>query len=165
MIIAVVGLFVWRGMRRGLIGTLAGYLGFLAAVAAAVFGYRIAAAPLADLFAVSEGVANLVGALTIFVAVMIGVMLGVRTLTRALRLTTWGSIDAAAGGVVSGAWAVSLVTVVVLAASVIAPSPAMERQIERSAIARSLVELAPGWMDAIARTDLRPMLGLFAPVG
>ena len=58
-IIAVIGFFAWRGWRRGLLMSLAGLLGFVAATLAAVFGYRVLATPIRDLFGLSKGTASL----------------------------------------------------------------------------------------------------------
>ena len=162
-IIAVLGLFVWRGARRGLIGTLAGFAGFLVAVTLAVLGYRGLAVVLEAAFGFSEGVANLTGALVIFLTVTLGSAFAARALTRALRWTKWGALNAVAGGALSGAWALTLVTVVLLAVNVIPQSAGVERRLESSAIARGVTEAAPGWLDTIARTDFRSMPRLFQP--
>lgn len=161
-IVAGVGFFVWRGLRRGLIATLANFAGFLVAVAAAVFGYPVVAVPLRAA-GLSDGVANLAGALVVFIGVMLGASFAARALTRAMRFTKWGAINAAAGGTLSGLWALSIVTVVLLATTVIPLSEGMASELEESAIARAIIEESPAWMDTIARTDLRSMLRFFAP--
>ena len=70
-IIAVIGFFAWRGWRRGLLMSLAGLVGFVAATLAAVFGYRVLATPIRDLFGLSKGTASLAAAIAIFILVSI----------------------------------------------------------------------------------------------
>jgi len=168
-IIAVVGFFVWRGMRRGLIATLAGFIGFLFAAAAAVFGFPVLAGPLASVFGWSDGVANLVAALMIFVALMFGVMLGARMLTKALRWTKWGAVNTAAGGAVSGFWALSWVTLALLAVSVLPRSNGARQQLDGSMLGETIVTEAPGWIATVTEADFRTMVELFGneqrPVG
>lgn len=161
-IVLVLGFFVWRGMRRGLIATLAGFIGFLGAAAAAVFGYRLLGSPMEALFGWSEGIANLASALAIFIGISLGVTLAARTVTRALRWTKWGALNAAAGGALSGLWALTWVTLALLAASVLPSSNEARRRVDDSALAGAIVEGAPRWMDAVARSDLRRMLTLFS---
>lgn len=161
-IIAVVGFFVWRGWRRGIIATLAGFAGFVVAVIVSVFGFRVIASPL-EAAGTSEGIANLVGALVVFFGVLLGATVAGRVLTRALRTTKWGTVNAAAGGALSGAWALSMVTVALLAVTVVPVSSGLASEVEHSAIGRAIVDEAPAWMDSIARTDLRTMLRFFLP--
>jgi uncharacterized membrane protein required for colicin V production len=161
-IVAFVGLFVWRGWKRGLVLSLTGLVGFVLATFAAVYGFRLAAAPL-EAFGLSEGVANLAGALAIFLAVNVGMLFLGRTLTRALRWTKFGAVNAAGGGALGGAWALSWLTAVLLAISVLPVPRALASNVDGSALARGIVREAPRWAGALARTDLRRMLTFFVP--
>lgn len=162
-IIAIVGFFAWRGWRRGLLMSLAGLVGFIAATLAAVFGYRIVATPIRDLFGVSRGTAAIAAAVTIFLVVSILFFLGGRMLTKLVRLTKWGTVNAAAGAALSTAWALSWVTVVLFAMSV-APLPkGVESNLHHSTIAKAIIEGAPAATHAIGRVDLRKMFAAFFP--
>lgn len=160
-IVAFVGTFIWRGLRRGLIRSLTGLLGFVAATFAAVFGFRVLARPLEGA-GLSEGIANIVGAALIFVAVSTGALFVGKTLTRALRWSKLNVVNAVGGGALSGAWALAWVTVFLLAVSVI-PANAVSRRVDSSTIGSGIVREAPRWALRIARTDLRRALDLFIP--
>ena len=160
-IVAFVGTFIWRGLRRGLILSLTGLLGFVVATFAAVFGFRVLARPLEGA-GLSEGVANLIGAVLVFVAVTTGAHFIGKTLTRALRWSKLNVVNAAGGGALSGAWALAWVTVFLLGVSVI-PANAVSRSVESSTIGSGIVREAPRWAVRIARSDLRRALELFIP--
>lgn len=162
-IIAVIGFFAWRGWRRGLLLSLAGLMGFVAATLAAVFGYRVVATPIRELFGVSKGTAAIAAAVTIFIGVSILFFLGGRMLTRLIRLTKWGTVNAAAGAALSTAWALSWITVVLFALSV-APGPkSVQTQMHHSTIAEAIIDGAPAATRAISRVDLRKMFAAFFP--
>ncbi|MFA5891737.1 MAG: CvpA family protein [Actinomycetota bacterium] len=158
VIVAAVGLFVRRGMRRGVISSAFGLAGFAAAAAAAVFGYHLVAAPLARATGMSPGASDSAAALGIFVAASILAWAAVRRLRALVRLTKWGVVDSAAGGALAGAWALSWVSVALLALSV-APGPAsLKSEAEHSALARGIVETAPRVLTAIAGADVRHLI-------
>ena len=161
-IIAFIGFFAWRGWRRGLLISLAGLAGFFAATLAAVFGYRYVAAPIHDLFGVSKGTASIAGAVTIFIAVSLLFFIGGRMLTKLVRITKWGTLNAAAGAALSAAWALAFVTVVLFALSVASPK-SVETNIHRSTVAKAIIEGAPEATHAIARVDLRKVFAVFFP--
>ncbi len=162
-IIAVVGLFAWRGWRRGLLLSLAGLAGFFAATLAAVFGYRFLSTPIRELFHVSKGTASLAAAISIFLVVSLAFFVGGRILTRLVRLTKWGTVNAAAGAALSAAWALSWVTVVLFALSVVPAPKAVETNIDRSTIAKAIIHGAPEATRAVSRVDLRKMFAAFFP--
>src|ERR1044072_8371398 len=97
-IIAIIGFFAWRGWRRGLLLSLAGLVGFIAATLAAVFGYRIVATPIRELFGLSKGTAAVAAAVVIFIGVSVLFFVGGRLLTKLRRLTRWGTVHRRAGG-------------------------------------------------------------------
>jgi len=77
-------------------------------------------------------------------------------------ITTWGTLNDAGGAALSSVWAISWVTVVLLAISVIPAPTALAERVEGSIIARGIVREAPAFTVALARTDMREMLSLFA---
>jgi uncharacterized membrane protein required for colicin V production len=162
-VVAFIGFWVYRGLKRGLLASLAGLAGFVVAAFAAVFGFRIVARPLEAVLSLSSGVANLVGAIAIFLTVYVGFLVIGRLLTRALRWTKAGRLNAAAGATVSGVWALSFVTAVLLAISIIPAPSALATQLEGSTIGKGIVEEAPRWAQSVARTDLRRALTFFFP--
>lgn len=162
-IIASIGTFTWRGWRRGLVASLSGLAGFIAAAAAAVFGYRALARTARALFGMSDAVANLGAAVVIFLGVSIAFWAAGRTATRLLKLTTWGTINAAGGAALSGVWALSWVTAILLAVAVVPAPAAVEDGVHRSLLARGIVNEAPRWAMALARTDVRRMLEALFP--
>lgn len=164
-IVAFTGAFVWVGQRRGLVNAVAGLAGFLGATAAAVFGYRVAAAPIQGAFKIGRGMANLIGMLAIFSAVLLLGWLGGRELTRLLRWTKWGWVNRAAGGALGALWALAWASVIVLALSVVPVPETVGSQLERSSLAQGIVEESPRVMRAIARTDLRKLITSFLPSG
>ncbi|TMK84227.1 MAG: CvpA family protein [Actinobacteria bacterium] len=164
-IIAVIGFFAWRGWRRGLLMSLAGLVGFVAATLAAVFGYRVLATPIRDLFGLSKGTASLAAAIAIFILVSIAFFIGGRMLTKLVRFTKWGTVNAAGGATLSAAWALSWVTVVLFALSVVPAPKAVETNIHRSTIAKAIIDGAPAATRAVSRVDLRKMFAAFFPHG
>lgn len=162
-VVAFIGFWVYRGLKRGLLASLAGLAGFVVAAFAAVFGFRIVARPLEAVLSLSTGVANLVGAIAIFLLVYVGFLVIGRLLTRALRWTKAGKLNAAAGATLSGLWALSFVTAVLLAISIIPTPSALANQLEGSTIGKGIVEEAPRWAQTVARTDLRRALTFFFP--
>lgn len=162
-IIAVIGFFAWRGWRRGLLLSLAGLLGFIAATLAAVFGYRTVATPIRDLLGLSKGTASIAAAVSIFIAVSLVFFIGGRMLTRLVRLTKWGTVNAAAGAALSAAWALSWITVVLFALSVVPAPKSVETNIHRSSLAKAIIDGAPAATHAISRVDLRKMFAAFFP--
>jgi uncharacterized membrane protein required for colicin V production len=163
VIIAFIGFFAWRGWRRGLLLSLAGLAGFVAGTLAAVFGYRILATPIRDLFGVSKGTASIAAAISIFVLVSLVFFIGGRMLTKLVRLTKWGTVNAAAGAALSTAWALSWVTVVLLAISVLPAPHAVKSNVQKSTIARAIIDGAPAATRAVSRVDLRKMFAAFFP--
>ena len=162
-IIAVIGFFAWRGWRRGLLLSLTGLAGFFAATLAAVFGYRLVATPIRELIGISKGTASIAAAVVIFIAVSLVFFIGGRMLTRLIRLTKWGTVNAAAGAALSTAWALSWITVLLFALSV-APGPkSVQRDVHHSTIAKAIMDGAPAATHAIARIDLRKMFAAFFP--
>jgi uncharacterized membrane protein required for colicin V production len=162
-IIAIIGFFAWRGWRRGLLLSLAGLAGFIAATLAAVFCYRAVATPIRELFGMSKGIAAITAAVIIFIVVSLLFFIGGRMLTRLVRLTKWGTVNAAAGAALATAWALSWVTVVLFALSV-APAPkSVESQLHRSTLAKAIIQGAPAATHAIAHADLRKMFAAFFP--
>lgn len=160
IIIAFVGFFAFRGWRRGLLNALTGFCGFIAATIAAVMGFGLLAAPLRSFL--SPGVANIAAAIVIFVAVSVGFGFVGRMLTKVVRITKWGRLNDAGGAALSGVWALSWVTVVLLAISVIPAPSALADRIEKSSIASGIVREAPSFTLNLARTDMRDMLAFFA---
>lgn len=160
-IVVFVGFFVRRGMRRGIVASLAGLAGFVAAAAAAVFCYGIAAGPVARATGLSRGTANLAAALAIFVVVTLGAWTAGRVLRGMLRRTKWGLADAAAGGAIGGAWALSWVAIVLTAITVAPVAGPLPREVRRSTLARAIAGTAPRVVTAAGRADLRRLvLGL-----
>ena len=162
-IIAFIGFFAWRGWRRGLLLSLAGLAGFVLGSVAAVFGYRAFAVPIRDLFGLSKGMASIVAAITIFVLVSLLFFIGGRMLTKVVRLTKWGTVNAAAGAGLSTVWALSWVTVVLLAISVLPVPRSVETNVHRSTIAKAIIDDAPAATRAVSRVDLRKMFAAFFP--
>jgi uncharacterized membrane protein required for colicin V production len=162
-IIAFIGFFAWRGWRKGLVLTLAGLAGFVVAVIAAVFGYRALSAPLHSGFGFSKTTANLIAAVSIFILVSLVFWLAGRALTRMLRWTKWGTVNAAGGAALASVWAVSWVTVVLFALTVVPVPHSVSKNIANSTIGEGIVREAPVWTRAIARVDLRRMFGAFFP--
>jgi uncharacterized membrane protein required for colicin V production len=162
-IIAFIGFFAWRGWRRGLLMSLAGLAGFIAATIAAVFGYRYVATPIRQLFGVSKGTAAIAGAVTIFIVVSLAFFIGGRMLTKLVRLTKWGTANAAAGAALSAGWALAWVTVVLFALSVVPAPKSVETNIHRSTLAKAIIQGAPEATHAIARVDLRKIFAAFFP--
>src|SRR6266566_4342478 len=162
-VIAFIGFFAWRGWRRGLLLSLAGFAGFIAGTVAAVFGYRAVATPIRDLFGLSKGTASIVAAITIFVLVSLVFFIGGRMLTKVVRLTKWGTVNAAGGAALAALWALSWVTVVLLAISVLPVPRAVESNVHRSAIAKAIIDGAPAATHAVSRVDLRKMFAAFFP--
>jgi uncharacterized membrane protein required for colicin V production len=164
-IVAFVGFFVWRGWRRGLIVSLAGIAGFIVATILAVLGYRVVAAPIRSTFGMSKGTSYIAGALVIFIIVTLAFFIGGRILTKVVRLTKWGMVNAAGGAALASLWALSWVTVVLLAISVV-PSPnSVRTNVERSTLARAIIRGAPEATHAVSRLDLRKMFAAFFPDG
>ena len=163
VIIAFIGFFAWRGWRRGLLSALTRLVGFVAGTLAAVFGYRALATPIRDLFRVSKGTASLVAAISIFVTVSLAFFIGGRMLTKVVRLTKWGTVNAAGGAALASLWALSWVTVVLLAISVLPVPRAVEINVHRSAIAKAIMDGAPAATRAVSRVDLRKMFAAFFP--
>jgi uncharacterized membrane protein required for colicin V production len=163
LIIAFLGFFAWRGWRRGLLSALARLVGFVAATLAAVFGYRALAVPIRDLFGVSKGNASLAAAITIFVIVSLAFFIGGRMLTKVVNFTKWGTVNAAGGAALASAWALSWVTVVLLAISVLPVPRAVENNVDRSVIATAIIDGAPAATRAVSRVDLRKMFAAFFP--
>jgi len=161
-IIAFIGFFAWRGWRRGLLMSLAGLAGFIAATLAAVFGYRFVATPIRELFGVSKATSAIAGAITIFIVVSLAFFIGGRLLTKLVRITKWGTLNAAAGAALSTAWALAFVTVVLFGLSIAAPK-SVELQIHHSTLAKAIVEGAPEATHAIGRIDLRKVFAVFFP--
>ena len=162
-IIAFVGFFAWRGWRRGLLMSLAGLIGFIAATIAAVFGYRYLAAPIHELFGVSKGAASIAGAITIFIVVSLAFFIGGRMLTKLVRITKWGTVNAAAGAALSAGWALAFVTVVLFALSVVPAPKSVQSNIHHSTLAKAIVQGAPEATRAITRVDLRKVFAAFFP--
>jgi uncharacterized membrane protein required for colicin V production len=163
VIIAFIGLFAWRGWRRGLLLSLAGLVGFVVATLLAVLGYRGLAGPIHGLLGVSKGSSYLVAAIAIFVVVSLMFFIGGRILTKIVRLTKWGIVNAAGGAVLSGAWALSWVTVVLFAISVLPVPRSVGSNVSHSTIAKAIIRGAPEATHAVSRVDLRKMFAAFFP--
>jgi uncharacterized protein YkwD/uncharacterized membrane protein required for colicin V production len=162
IIVGFIGFAAWRGWRRGLLLALTGFIGFIVAVAAAVFGYRLLAAPLRGVLKLSNGVSYIAGAVIIFIGITLGFFVLGRMLTKLVRITTWGKVNDAGGAALSGVWALSWVTVVLLSLSVIPAPKAIASGVEGSTIAQAIVRDAPTFTRSLARTDLRAMLAFFS---
>lgn len=158
IIIGIVGLASWRGWRRGLILSFTGFVGFIVATFVAVFGYRLLSYPLREGLKLSNGVSNVTAAIIIFLAVSIGFRQVGRIITRVLQLTKWRRLNEVGGAALAGGWALSFVTMVLLAISVIPAPVAIASNVERSAIAKGIVREAPTFSRTLARTDLRKLL-------
>lgn len=163
LIVAFVGALAWRGWRRGVIPAVIGLAGFVAAITAAVLGYRILAPVLRTLLRLSDAAASFAAAAIIFIGVSAAFLVLGRVVSRMVRATTWGAFDRVAGASLGGVWAVSWVTLVLLAISVI-PAPAAVRSgVRDSALAREIIRDAPGVARSMARADLRKVLEIFVP--
>lgn len=162
-IIAFIGFFAWRGWRRGLLRSLASLAGFVAGTIVAVFGYRAVAGPVHDVLGVSKGTAAIVGAVGLFILVNLLFFIGGRMLTKVVRLTKWGTVNSAGGALLAGGLALSWVTVVLLALSVVPAPRSVEANVRRSAIAKAIVDGAPAATRAVSRVDLRKMFAAFFP--
>jgi len=163
LIVVVVGLAVWRGVRRGLIRSLTGLAGFVVAVIVAVLAFRLVAVPLERVLGLSTGVANLAGAMGLFLAVTVAARVAGNALTRLVAWSKLGTLNKLGGAAISGTWAAAWVAVVLLSISVIpAPSP-IASALEDSAIGSGIVDEAPAFVAAAARTDLRRALVFFFP--
>ena len=86
-------------------------------------------------------------------------------LTKLVRFTKWGTVNAAGGATLSAAWALSWVTVVLFALSVVPAPKAVETNIHRSTIAKAIIDGAPAATRAVSRVDLRKMFAAFFPHG
>ena len=162
-IIAFIGFFAWRGWRRGLLLSLMGLAGFVAGTLAAVFGYRYVAVVIRRPLGLSAGTSYIVAAVAIFLIVSIAFFIGGRMLTKLVRLTKWGVVNSAGGAALAGAWALSLVTVVLFALSVVPVPRSVSANVERSTLGRSIVSGAPAATRAVARVDLRKVFAAFFP--
>jgi uncharacterized membrane protein required for colicin V production len=162
-IIALIGFFVWRGWRRGLLISLMGLAGFVAAILAAVFGYRAVSALIRGPLGLSHGTSYIAAAISIFVLVSLGFFIGGRMLTKLVRLTKWGTVNAAGGAALAGAWALSWVTVALLAVSVVPVPRTVETNVDRSTIGRAIIQGAPEATRAVSRVDIRKMFAAFFP--
>src|SRR6266568_4490216 len=149
-IIAFIGFFAWRGWRRGLLLSLAGLAGFIAGTLVAVFGYRVVATPIRQLLGISKGTSYIIAAIALFVLVSLAFFIAGRMLTKVVRLTKWGTVNAAGGAVLSGGWALSWVTVLLLAISVLPMPRAVETNVSRSTIARGIIAGAPAATRAVS---------------
>src|SRR5207253_7129074 len=134
-----------------LLSALARLVGFVAGTLAAVFGYRALATPIRDLFGVSKGTASLAAAISIFVIVSLAFFIGGRMLTKVVRFTKWGTVNAAGGAALSAAWALSWDTVVLFALSVVPAPKAVETNIHRSTIAKAIIDGPPAATRAVSR--------------
>ncbi len=162
-IIAFIGFFAWRGWRRGLLLSLMGLAGFIAATLAAVFGYRAVAVLIRGPLGLSHGTSYLAAAISIFILVSIGFFIGGRMLTKLVRLTKWGTVNAAGGAALAGAWALSWVTVMLLAVSVVPVPRTVDTNVARSTIGRAIIRGAPEATHAVSRIDLRKVFAAFFP--
>ena len=162
-IVGFIGFFVWRGIRRGLLSSLTGLIGFVVATAAAVFTYPVLSPVFREALRMSAGIADITSALAIFVGVTAAFWYVGRHLTRVLRPTKLGMVNAAGGGALSAAWALSWVTVVVLAASVVPAPNAVASAFDESRIARGIERESPSFAARIARTDLRALIASVFP--
>ncbi|MGZ4213502.1 MAG: CvpA family protein [Actinomycetota bacterium] len=162
-IIVFIGFFAWRGWRRGLLLSLAGLAGFIAGTVVAVFGYRAVATPIHEVLGISKGTAALVGAISLFVLVSLLFFIGGRMLTKVVRLTKWGAVNSAAGALLAGGWALSWITVVLLAISVLPVPRSVDSNVSRSTIAKGIIDGAPAATRAVSRVDLRKMFAAFFP--
>lgn len=158
-IIAFTGFFTWRGYRRGLLSSISKFIGFIAATAAAVFGYRTVSSPLRG-GGMSEGTAHIVAALLIFVVVSVLFFFGGRAITKLLDITKWGMLNHAGGAAIAALWSVALVTAVLLFMTV-TPSQALNARVEDSTLGRSLVREAPAFALGFAESRLRPFVTSF----
>lgn len=162
IIVAILGAAIWRGARRGLLRSLTGLIAFVLATAAAVFGFRLVAAPLEGA-GVSPGIANLAGALTVFIVVLLAVHGAGRVVRRGIGWTSLRHVDRAGGAAVAGFWALSWVTAVLLALSVIPAPEAIASQMASSSLSTAIVQEAPRWMRSVAHDELQRALSLFIP--
>jgi uncharacterized protein YkwD len=163
LIVAFVGTLSFRGWKRGALASLASFAGFFAATAAAIVGYRALAPVLRTALRLSPAVAVFAAAAAIFVGVSVAFFFGGRALTRMLRPTKWGTINRVAGAGLSGARALSLVTLAVLAIGVLLAPAAVQRGVHNSVLAREILRTAPNVARSVARTDLRHVLQIFVP--
>jgi uncharacterized membrane protein required for colicin V production len=162
-IIAFIGFFAWRGWQRGLIVSLMGLVGFVAATLAAVFGYPAVSVLIRTPLGLSKGTSYIAAAIAIFVLVSIGFFIAGRMLTKLVRLTKWGTVNSAGGAALSSAWALSLVTVVLFALSVVPVPRSVDDNVKRSTIGRAIIDGAPAATHAISRVDFRKVFAAFFP--
>ena len=128
-----------------------------------MYGYKILAPVFRTVLRLSDTTANFTAAAVIFIGVSVAAFLAGRALTRMLRPTAWGTLNRAAGASMSGIWAVSWVTLVLLAINVIPAPAAVRRNVNESGLARTILREAPGAARSVARTDLRKVLQIFVP--
>lgn len=163
LIIAFVGLFAWRGYRRGLLVSLAGLASFFIAVAGAGLLYRALARPIASLTGISLGIASLVAAIAIFVALSVGLAFAAHAIRRVLRTTHWGIVDSIAGGALGSVWALGFTTLALLLAT-LGPMPeGVRTAVRRSTLARAIERDAPSILRAVSRVNVRGAFEVFFP--
>jgi membrane protein required for colicin V production len=162
-IIAFIGFFAWRGWQRGLIVSLFGLVGFVAATLAAVFGYRAVSVLIRKPLSLSDGTSYIAAAIAIFVLVSIAFFIAGRMLTKVVRLTKWGTVNSIGGAALASAWALALVTVVLFALSVVPVPHSVDSNLQRSTLGHAIVSGAPAATRAVSRIDLRKVFAAFFP--
>lgn len=151
------GYALWRGSKRGLVRAITKILGLLVATVAAALLHSPVASMLEGL-GVSDSYDDLFAAGLVFIGVVIGFRLAGDTIAKALRFTKIGGLaDAGLGAAISGIWALSLATIILLGISLFEDSAAA-KAVEESELASGIVDGAPGLVDAVSRADLRQWL-------
>lgn len=156
LIIILIGWFTIRGVRRGLIMSLAGFAGFVLASTLSLTLRGVVAVPLRTV--VSDSLAELLAVVLIYALVGSGVWIAARVVKGALRMSKWRILDRAGGAAVGGAWAIAIAAVISLIASVLPGPKAVVASYDRSQLAKAIASDAPGWARTIARTDVRDVL-------
>lgn len=159
LIIGLIGWFTVRGLKRGLLLSLTGLVGFVVAAFAALAFYE----PVGDVLraGMAEGTADLLAVAVVFAATTVAFWLGGRMLVRLVRMTKWGAIDRAGGALLGASWAVAWVVTASLIMSVLPGPKPLVRAFESSTLARSIAADAPGWAMRAARADLRDLFSPF----
>lgn len=151
------GFAVWRGWKRGLIRGVAKIVGLIVAAVAAALLHGPVAVVLRGV-GVPAAYDDLAAAGAVFLGVMIGFRFAGNLMAKALRATKIGGLaDAGIGALLSGIWALSVSTLVLLGVHLFDGSTAA-KAIDSSTLASSIVEGAPDIAQAALDADIRTWL-------
>lgn len=151
------GYSIWRGYKRGLIRAVAKIFGLIVAVVAAAVLHEPFGG-VAGALGIPERYEDLAGAVLVFILVLVAFRFAGDALAKTFRTTKIGRLtDGGGGAALSGLWALSLTSLVLLGISLFDGSGPAEA-VEESSLGSSIVETAPEVVDAALNADLRSWL-------